>query len=164
MMSPVIVDLSTANRFISIHHRHSLPLKAINVKFILGLENDGQLVGVSILGRPCNRYLDDKNTIEVRRLATNGLKNGCSFLLARCCDVAFSLGFQRIITYTLDVESGSSLKAVGFEISHASKSKGVWRNKVSQQMRLDGRQLIPSGGKLCWIKKTKWPKLKEVVE
>lgn len=163
-MRPVLVDLSTANRFISLHHRHSLPLKAINVQFILALEDEGELVGVSILGRPCNRYLDDKETIEVRRLATNGLKNGCSFLLGRCCAVAFSLGFQRIITYTLDIESGSSLKAVGFEISHASKSNGVWRNKGSQQMRLDGRQLIPNGGKLCWIKKTKWLKLPEVIE
>ena len=156
-MKPSIIDLAEANRFISLHHRHSLPLKPINVKFIIGLKSNDELVGVSILGRPVNRYLDNNDTIEIRRLATNGIKNGCSFLLARSCELAFSIGYNKIITYTLDIESGSSLKGCGFQISHKSKSNGKWkRNGSTIQTRLDGKELIPSQNKLCWFKDSKW--------
>jgi hypothetical protein len=156
-MKPVIIDLNEANRFIQFHHRHSLPLKPINVKYIIGLQNNNELVGVSILGRCVNRYMDDNNSIEIRRLATNGIKNGCSFLLTRSCELAFSLGYQKIITYTLDIESGSSLRGAGFQISHKSKSNGKWKRKGSTiQTRLDGKDLIPSNNKICWIKFSKW--------
>jgi len=153
-MMPVLIDLNIANAFIAKHHRHSIPLKPINVKYIIGLENDNELIGVAILGRPCNRYIEDGHTIEIRRLATNGLKNACSFLLARSSELAFSLGYKKIVTYTLQIESGSSLKATGFEISHNSNSKGKWRSTT--QTRLDGREIIPSGKKICWQKLTKW--------
>ena len=160
-MKPKIIDLAIANRFIQLHHRHSLPLKPINVKYIIGLEEDEELVGVSIIGRCVNRHMDSEDTLEIRRLATNGIKNGCSFLLARSAELAFSLGYNRIITYTLDKESGSSLKGCGFEISHLSKSNGKWsRNGSSIQTRLDGKDLIPSENKICWHKFSKW-KIKE---
>ncbi len=157
-MEPVILDLAEANRFIGLHHRHSVPLKPINVKFIIGLQHLNEVVGVSIMGRPVNRHIEDGTTIEIRRLATNGLKVACSFLLARSCEVAYSLGYQKVVTYTLQEESGSSLKAVGFTISHKSNSNGKWkRNGVSTtQTRLDGRDLIPSKNKICWQKNTKW--------
>jgi len=157
-MKPVILDLFEANRFIGLHHRHSVPLKPINVKLIIGLEDSNKIVGVSIMGRPVNRHIEDGKTIEIRRLATNGLKNACSFLLARSCEVAFALGYEKIVTYTLEQESGSSLKAVGFRISHKSNSNGKWkRNGVSTtQTRLDGKDLIPSKNKICWQKNSKW--------
>jgi hypothetical protein len=157
-MKPIVIDLPTANRFIGLIHRHSVPLKPINVKFIIGLEHLNELIGVSILGRPVNRHIEDGETLEIRRLATNGLKNSCSYLLARTCDVAFSMGYNKVVTYTLQSESGSSLKAVGFTISHYSNSNGKWkRNGVSTtQTRLDGRDLIPSQKKICWEKYTKW--------
>jgi len=156
-LNPKIIDLNEANRFIQLHHRHSLPLKAINVKYIIGLEHENELVGVSILGRCVNRHLDNSNSIEIRRLATNGIKNGCSFLLTRSCELAFALGYQFIYTYTLDIESGSSLRGAGFEISHLSKSNGKWRRINSTiQTRLDGKNLIPSNNKICWIKRSKW--------
>lgn len=156
-MKPKLIELNEANRFISNHHRHSLPLKPINVKYVLGLENENELVGVAILGRCVSRYLDEEGVIEIRRLATNGLKNSSSFLLARCCDLAFALGYQKIITYTLDIESDSSLKATGFQLSHISKSKGKWfRNSKTIQTRLDGKELIPSNNKKCWFKLSKW--------
>ena len=156
-MKPKIINLAEANRFIGNHHRHSLPLKPINVKYIIGLENDNELIGVAILGRCVNRYLDQEGVIEIRRLATNGLKNSCSFLLARCCDLAFALGYKKIITYTLEEESDSSLKATGFQLSLKSKSNGKWRrNSKFIQTRLDGKELIPSNNKKCWYKLSKW--------
>lgn len=153
-MNTVLIDLKLANLFIGKHHRHSVPLKPINVKYIIGIENEKELVGVAILGRPCNRHIEDGSTIEIRRLATNGLKNACSFILARCSELAFALGFTKIITYTLEIESGSSLKAVGFEVSHTSNSNGKWRK--TNQTRLDGREMIPSSKKICWVKYNKW--------
>ncbi|MHC4379403.1 MAG: XF1762 family protein, partial [Planctomycetota bacterium] len=147
-------DLKEANRFIGMHHRHSNPLKAWNCKFTLGVAIQNRLVGVAIIGRPVNRHLDDNMTLEIRRLTTDGAKNACSFLLSRCCDVVFSHGYSRIITYTLDLESGSSLKGSGFTISHKTKSKGNWdknRHGNLKQTKLDGREIIPTNNKICWV-------------
>ena len=79
-----------------------------------GTEADGRLAGVAIVGRPVSRYLDDGKTLEVNRLCTDGTKNACSFLYAAAARAARAMGYQRIITYTLDTEGGASLRAAGW--------------------------------------------------
>ena len=68
----------------------------------------------AIAGRPVSRYLDDGRTLEVTRLCTNGTKNACSFLYAAAARAAAAMGYDRIITYTLDTENGASLRASGW--------------------------------------------------
>ncbi len=72
-------------------------------------------MGVAIVGRPVSRYLDDGATLEVNRLCSTGEKNVCSFLYGAAARAAKALGYQRIITYTLDTEPGTSLRAAGWE-------------------------------------------------
>ena len=94
------------------HHRHHKPV--IGHKFSIGCEQDGTLVGVVITGRPVSRYLDNGLTLEVTRLCTTGEKNACSMLYAAAARAAKAMGYHKIITYTLETESGSSIRAAGW--------------------------------------------------
>jgi len=71
-------------------------------------------VGVAIVGRPVSRYLDNGLTLEVNRLCTTGEKNVCSMLYAAAARAAKAMGYRKIITYTLDTEPGTSLRAAGW--------------------------------------------------
>lgn len=114
-MDAVPLHLKQANEFVSRHHRHSLP--TVGGKFAVGCEVEGKLVGVAIAGRPICRRHDDGRTLEVLRVCTDGTPNACSFLYARVARIARLLGYTRILTYTLEAESGASLKAVGARIT-----------------------------------------------
>ena len=70
-------------------------------------------MGVAIAGRPVCRRLDDGKTLEILRVCTDGTPNACSFLYSRCAKIARLMGYQRVITYTLESEGGASLWAVG---------------------------------------------------
>ena len=56
------------------------------------------------MGRPVSRYLDDGLTLEVNRLCTTGAENACSMLYGAAARAARAMGYQKIITYTLDTE------------------------------------------------------------
>ena len=111
-MRLVPTTLREANAFVNAHHRHHKP--TTGHKFSIGCEAEGRLVGVVIVGRPVSRYLDDGLTLEVNRLCTTGEKNVCSMLYAAAARAAKAMGYQRIITYTLDNEPGTSLRAAGW--------------------------------------------------
>jgi hypothetical protein len=101
-----------AAAFVSAHHRHCVPSKGW--KFGVGVSADGELVGVAVVSRPIARALDDGWTLEVTRLCTLGHKNACSMLYAAARRATFALGHRRLVTYTLESEPGTSLKASGF--------------------------------------------------
>jgi hypothetical protein len=107
------INLRDANHFVSRHHRHC---KAVaGCKFCLQIiDSIGFTRGVLIAGRPISRLLDDGVTLEITRLCTDGIRNGCSKLYGAAARVAASMGYQKIITYTLNHEAGSSLRAVGW--------------------------------------------------
>ena len=111
MLTLTPVTLATANAFVNAHHRHHKA--TAGHKFSIGCAKEGELVGVAIVGRPVSRYLDDGWTLEVNRLCTTGEKNACSILYAASARAAKAMGYRKIITYTLDSESGSSLRAAG---------------------------------------------------
>ncbi len=112
MIRLVPTTLREANAFVKAHHRHHKPVTGH--KFSIGCEVEGRLVGVVIAGRPVSRYLDDGLTLEVNRLCTTGEKNACSMLCAATARAAKAMGYQKIITYTLDTEPGTSLRAAGW--------------------------------------------------
>ena len=111
-MRLVPVSLRDANAFVAEHHRHHKPV--VGHKFSIGCEQDRRLVGVAIVGRPVSRYLDNGLTLEVTRLCTTGEKNACSMLYAAAARAAKAIGYRKIITYTLDTEDGTSLRAAGW--------------------------------------------------
>lgn len=112
MIRLVPTTLREANAFVNAHHRHHKP--TTGHKFSIGCKVEGRLVGVVIVGRPVSRYLDDGLTLEVNRLCTTGEKNVYSMLYAAAARAAKAMGYQRIITYTLDNEPGTSLRAAGW--------------------------------------------------
>lgn len=108
------VALSVANTFVERQHRHHS--KTVGHRFSLGVcDPEGHLHGVAIVGRPVARNLDDGTTCEVTRLCTDGARNACSLLYSACWRAAQALGYTRIVTYVLESESGTSLKASGWD-------------------------------------------------
>lgn len=114
MMRVVHIELADANEFIAKHHRHHKPV--VGHRFSIGAEVDGELVGVAVVGRPVARNTDQRNTLEVTRLATNGHKNACSILYAAAARAGKELGYHSIQTFILETELGTSLKASGWEM------------------------------------------------
>ena len=107
------LTLSEANTFVSMFHRHNKPLK-VGPRFSIGLKKGEELVGVAIAGKPVARMLDNSTTIEILRVCVKeGNKNANSVLYGRIKKICQLMGFKSIITYTLNTESQSSLKAVG---------------------------------------------------
>jgi hypothetical protein len=103
-----------AKEFVERVHRHHFSPQGW--KFGLAAEKNGIIVGIVMVGRPVARMLDDGSTAEVIRLATDGTKNACSFLYAKARKIAFELGYLRIITYILESEPGTSLRAAGWRL------------------------------------------------
>lgn len=108
------ITLREANEFISLRHRHLG--KAVGCKFALGLADEKRgLIGVAVCGRPVSRYYDNGETLEICRVCTDGTYNSCSMLYGACVRVGRAMGYRRIITYTLESEHGSSVKAANFK-------------------------------------------------
>lgn len=99
-----------------------------------------QLVGVAICGRPVSRYLDNGTTLEINRLCTNGKRNACSKLYGACVRIARDMGYEKVITYILESENGSSLKASNF-VCEGKAGGTIWTgsrkrdNGVPQQLK-----------------------------
>ena len=112
MLTLTPINLKTANAFVQQYHRHHKPTRGH--KFSIGVSEDGALVGVAVCGRPVARRLDDGYTLEVNRLCTDGTPNACSILYAAAYRAARAMGYNKVITYILDTESGVSLRASGW--------------------------------------------------
>lgn len=108
------IDFADAAAFVREHHRHHTP--PVGHKFSIAAMAGADLVGVVIVGRPVARHRDDGATLEVTRLCTTGHPNACSFLYGAAARAAFALGYQRIGTYILKREPGTSLAAAGWKL------------------------------------------------
>ena len=106
------VTLKEANAFVAQHHRHHKP--TVGHKFSIACSDGEKIVGVAIVGRPVSRHLDDGWTLEVNRCCTDGTRNACSILYAAAWRAARAMGYKRIVTYTLDTETGKSVIAAGY--------------------------------------------------
>lgn len=94
------IELAEANAYVTEYHRHHKAVRGH--RFSLACYVDGRLCGVAIVGRPRSRRIDQHTTVEVLRLCTDGTKNACSKLYGACGRAAKSLGYDRMITYTLE--------------------------------------------------------------
>jgi hypothetical protein len=133
-MKIIPITLKGANSYVSTYHRHHKP--SVGHKFSIGLEENDVLVGVAIMGRPVARNSDDGLTIEVARLCTNGIKNGCSMLYQAAARASKELGYKKIQTYILEIESGTSLKAAGWKLE-AITPGGQWKHTDGKERRTD---------------------------
>jgi hypothetical protein len=120
-VQPIKFDEACA--FIRAHHRHHIPPQGW--MFGVSVADEARVVGVVTIGRPVARRFDDGWTLEVTRLCTDGTKNASSMLYGAAYRAAKALGYRRIITYTLESEIGTSLKASGWREVHRT-SGGSW--------------------------------------
>jgi hypothetical protein len=107
-------DLADANSFVKQHHRHNRPVTV--ARFAIAATSEGKIIGVSIVGNPVARALNDGWTLEVVRVATDGTHNACSFLYGASWRAAKALGWRKLITYTRQDEGGASLRAAGWRV------------------------------------------------
>lgn len=121
------IDVAEAFEFVAKLHRHHRPPQGY--KLCIGVNDGEKLVGVLIAGRPVARLLDDGMTLEVTRCCTDGTYNACSMLYAHAWKAAKSLGYTKMITYTLPEEGGASLKATGWK-NMGDAGGGKWSNNL----------------------------------
>ena len=118
------VALREAQRFIAEYHRHNKP--PVGCKFAIGAMDGDRLCGVVVVGRPIARAYDDGYTAEVTRLCTDGTRNACSLLYSAAWRTAKGMGYTKIITYILETESGTSLKASGWHEASGLRGGRNW--------------------------------------
>jgi hypothetical protein len=128
-LTVVPMTLKAAKAYVREHHRHAKRIQG--GLFAVGCELAGVLVGCAIVGRPVAWRLQDGRTAEIRRVCTDGTRNACSFLYRVCVRVASGLGYRRILTYTLESESGASLRGAGFVVTKRTRAEH-W-NRQSRQ-------------------------------
>lgn len=119
--------LRFANAYVEKNHRHHGPV--IGHKFSLAAYKEGKVIGVAIVGRPTGRFLDDGKTLEVTRLCTDGTQNACSALYSACVRKARQLGYKKIITFILQSEPGTSLKAAGWTCESIKAGRPHWNKQ-----------------------------------
>lgn len=152
------IRLAEANAFVIEHHRHHG--EAWGHKFSLGAFKNGKMVAVAIVGRPSGRRLDDGKTLEVTRLASDGTRNACSALYGASAREAKRRGYSKIITFILQSEPGTSLKAAGWTLECAKCGKPFeqWNSSRShsrravEQLSLFPKKLPPKEYKQRWSK------------
>jgi len=123
----VPVTLKEANNFVETYHRHSGRTSRDGGKFAIGVSCEGQgLLGVVIVGRPLSRVLDaDGVTAEALRVCVlpDAPKGCCSFLYAAAWRAWRAMGGHRLVTYTLQSETGESLRGAGAKIVATLKGR-----------------------------------------
>lgn len=127
----VPLTLKQANEMVAALHRHHKP--CVGHRFSIGCIDDaGGVHGAAICGRPVARGCDPYLTLEVSRLVTDGTPNACSVLYAASARVAKEMGFNKIQTYILQEEPGTSLKAAGW-LPEGSTLGGDWNHSTANK-------------------------------
>lgn len=137
------ITLREACSFVAQHHRHHRPPRGC--KFVVGAARGSVVTGVAIVGHPVARQLSDGWSAEVTRLCVlPGQRNVCSLLYSACWRAARSLGYRRLLTYTLAEEGGASLRGAGWRLIGAAGG-GSWSR--ASRPRVDTH---PTQAKLRW--------------
>ena len=127
------ITIKCANEFIKSFHRHHRPTIRNSGRWaIAALDNCENIVGVVIAGNPVSATYMDGLTIELTRLCVREAapKGTCSFLLSKCCSIWRTMGGERVITYTLETETGASLRGAGWSQVGTVKPHKRWQNKT----------------------------------
>lgn len=142
----VPITLRAAHIFVDDVHRHHK--RSQGGLFAVGCSDGEHVVGVAVIARPVARQYQDGWTAEVRRVATNGTHNACSMLYGAAWRACRALGYRRLVTYTLQDETGASLRGAGWKLV-AECGGGSWSRK--SRPRVDDH---PLQRKLRWERAT----------
>jgi hypothetical protein len=151
-MRVVPISLRQASAFIARHHRHHKPPRGM--RFAVGvIDHAGSLVAVATAGRPVSRVFDPMQVLEINRTCTNGTRHANSMLYGACRRAAKAMGFERVVTYTQEDESGASLRGAGFRVDERLAARGSWAESSVALTKI--RDPIGTGGvpRIRWV----WP-------
>lgn len=137
-LSIVPISQKEAFLFVKQLHRHHKP--PVGSVFQLAVAKDDAIVGVVTVGRPVARRLDDGWTLEVNRCCTDGTKNACSMLYGAAWRAAKALGYKKVVTYTLPVEGGGSLRGAGWTLI-GKAGGGSWSSEGRPRVDLHPTQV-----------------------
>ena len=146
----VPLTLPEANTWVARLHRHHAPIPAGFAWWAVGAVADGRPCGAAIAGRPTNRNNDDRQTVEVLRVAADGTPNTCSALLGACARAARAIGARRVLTYTLTTESGASLRGAGWTCEDADTGRSWWDHAGTRTPAVKRAHMAV--GKQRWVK------------
>lgn len=148
-LEAIPITLQEASSYIDRHHRHNAGPKFHKFSVCLRVPGEPEPVGVAVVGTPKARHQMDGETLEINRCCTDPrYADVCSSLYARAVRIGRELGYRRFLTYTLPEESGSSLRAAGFQ------PDGVTRASVngwSSPSRPRDTAQYPAGEKIRWV-------------
>ena len=148
-LEAVPITLQEASAYIDRHHRHNAGPMFHKFSICLRVDGEPEPVGVALASIPKARRQMDGETLEINRCCTDPrYADVCSCLYARAIRIGREMGDRRFLTYTLPEESGSSLKAVGFQLDGIVKGSV---NGWDTPSRPRDTERYPSGNKLRWI-------------
>lgn len=146
------VTLKDALNFVRQNHRHCTAPQGH--KYSIGIKASGTLIGVVIASTPKARALDDGRTLELNRICCDpAYRNAVSMVCGAAIRAAKAMGYHRIVTYTLPQESGSSMRAIGFQQDGITSVRPTGWNCRSRPRFL--LEKYPYGEKIRWILKLK---------
>lgn len=130
-----------AKAFVDAFHRHHV--SAMQARFCHAVvDENGNVRGVSMVGRPVARHLDNGWTLEVNRLCTDGTPNACSALYGAARRGGKALGYLKLITYIRSDEPGTSLKASGWVFEEEIRARS-W--DMPGRPRTDKTEIVRRG-------------------
>lgn len=147
-MKVIPISIKKANNYVGTYHRHNGPVTG--GKFAIACSDNEEICGICLCGRPVSRKLDTGDVLEINRLCTNGHKNACSFLYGAAARIAKEMGYRKIITYILQTEPGTSLKAAGYVLEAENVGGKFWTGKRQQNRQKQPK--FPSEYKKRYVK------------
>lgn len=151
-LETVPITLREASAYIDKHHRHNVGPAFHKFSVCLRVPGEPEPVGVAVASTPKARYQMDGKTLEINRCCADPrYADVCSRLYASVIRIGREMGYHRFLTYTLQSECGSSLRAVGFRPDGVvTPSNNGW-NSPSRSRRTDH---YPADEKVRWVFQT----------
>lgn len=147
-LTVVPITIREANDYVAAYHRHNGRTARNGGRWAIGASVGGALVGVAIVGNPISATYMDGYTAEVLRacVGPDAPRNSNSFLYGTCWRVWRAMGGRRLITYTLQSESGASLRGAGWRcLGEVRPTEPGWRKNDHLN---NGRRWQPVMGQL----------------
>ena len=150
-LEAVPITLQEASAYIDRHHRHNAGPAFHKFSVCLRVPGEPEPVGVAVASTPKARRQMDGETLEINRCCADPrYADVCSCLYARAVRIGRELGYRRFLTYTLPEESGSSLRAAGFQPDGIVKpSASGWNSPF----RPRDTARYPAREKLRWVRR-----------
>jgi hypothetical protein len=137
------LSIVSAKAWCSRWHSHLPP--PLGGLFALAVSTGGRVVCVAVVSRPVARMLDNRRTVEVTRLASDGSTRGAaSFALRAAAREAVARGYARVVSYTILGEAGACYRAARWRTTHITQP-GQWSR--GSRPRADAAQ---PGRKVRW--------------